>query len=194
MNECSDAHVRWHPVIDWLKSPKTDCSNPPLPSPLSNVGPIKVQLQWSRVPLLLFFMVPHNKPAIFYQQNSSLGSVQCVDQCMRTAEVPCFGWSSATMYCAQSKHITLFLCKLYSWTESKVMIGSHFTAAVSGLIVCDVNFNCSCFVQNHRFCFLQVRCPTVFASSGHCGLLKFGLQDTSPYKVIRKCAAPIASN
>ena len=50
------------------------------------------------------------------------------------------------------------------------------------------------FVHNHGFCFLQVRCPTVFASSGHCGLLKFGLQDTSPYKVIRKCAAPIASN
>ena len=53
------------------------------------------------------------------------------------------------------------------------MIRSYFTAAVPGLIISDVNFNFSCFVLNHGFCFLQVWCPAVFASSGHCVLLKW---------------------
>ena len=61
-------------------------------------------------------------------------------------------------------------------------------AAVPGLIVSDVNFNFSCFVPNQGFSFFggQVWFPTVFASSGHCVLLKFGLQDTLSYKVLRK--------
>ena len=82
----------------------------------------------------------------------------------------------------------LFLCRLYSWTESKFMTRSHFMAAVPGLIISDVNFNFSCFLHNSQFCFLQVWCPTgptVFASSGHCVLLKFGLQDTLSHKVIK---------
>ena len=58
------------------------------------------------------------------------------------------------------------------------MIRNHSPAVVPGLIVSDVNFNFSCFVHNHGFCFLQVWCPTVFASSGHRVLLNFGLQDT----------------
>ena len=60
--------------------------------------------------------------------------------------------------------------------------------AILGLIVRDVNFNFSCFVHNHEFCFLQVWCPAVFASSGHRVLLKLGLQDTLSYKVLKKCA------
>ena len=69
------------------------------------------------------------------------------------------------------------------------MIRSHlrwFKAAAPGLIVSDVNFNFSCFVHNHRFCFLPVWCPTVFESSRHSVLLKFGLQDTLSYEVIEK--------
>ena len=50
------------------------------------------------------------------------------------------------------------------------MIRCHFTAAVPRLIVNDVNFNFSRFVYKHRFCFLQVWQPTVFASLGHCDL------------------------
>ena len=65
-------------------------------------------------------------------------------------------------------------------------------AAVPGLIVCDVNFNFSCFVHIHRFCFPQVWCPIiVFTSSRHNVLLKFGLQDTLSDisdKVLQKCA------
>ena len=68
------------------------------------------------------------------------------------------------MYSAWSKLI--MLCRLYGWTESRFMIRNHSTAAIPGLTVKDVNFNFSCFVHN-RFCFLQVWCPTVFASSGH---------------------------
>ena len=68
------------------------------------------------------------------------------------------------------------------------MIRGHFTAAVPGPIVSYVNFTFSCFVHNHRFCFLQDWCPTVFASSGHRVLLEFGLQDTLSCKLIKKCA------
>ena len=57
--------------------------------------------------------------------------------------------------------------------------------AVSGLIISDVNFNFSCFIHNHIYCFLQVWCPVVFASSGQCILLKFGLQDTLSFKVLK---------
>ena len=59
------------------------------------------------------------------------------------------------------------------------MIRNHFTAAVSGLIVSDVNFSFSCFAHNHGFGLLQVWCP-------YCVLLEFGIQDTLSYKVIRK--------
>ena len=37
----------------------------------------------------------------------------------------------------------------------------------------------------HRLCFLQVWCPVVFALSSHCVLLRFGLQDTLSYKVLK---------
>ena len=66
------------------------------------------------------------------------------------------------------------------------MIRSHFTAAVPGLIVSHVNFEVSCSVHNHRFCFQQVWCPPDFASLGHSVLLKFGLQYNLSYKVIKK--------
>ena len=62
------------------------------------------------------------------------------------------------------------------------------TAAVLGLTVSDVSINFSSFVHKHRFCFRHVRCPTVFASSKHHVLLKFGLQDTLSCKVLEKCA------
>ena len=92
------------------------------------------------------------------------------------------------MSSAWSKRIMFFPCRLYCWTESKFKIRNHFTAAVSWLIVSDVNFNFSCFGHNHGFCFLQVWRPTVFASTKRCVLLKFGLQDTLSYKVIKTCA------
>ena len=74
------------------------------------------------------------------------------------------------------------------------MIRSCFTATVPGLIVTlslfvsDVNFNFYFFLHNRGFCFLQVWCPTGFASLGQRVLLKFGLQDTLSYKVMKKYA------
>ena len=82
----------------------------------------------------------------------------------------------------------LFFVGLIAEPKSKFMVRSHFTAAVPGLIASDVNFNFSCFVHNHGFCLLQVRCRTAFASSGYHVLLKFGLQDTLSHKVLKKCA------
>ena len=43
------------------------------------------------------------------------------------------------MYGVQPKRI--LLSRLYSWTKSEFMIWNHFTAAFSGLIVSEVNFN-----------------------------------------------------
>ena len=57
------------------------------------------------------------------------------------------------------------------------MIRNHCAVAFVGITVSDVNFKVSCFVHNNGFSFLQVWCPTVFAS-GHHFLLNFGLQDT----------------
>ena len=71
------------------------------------------------------------------------------------------------------------------------MIRSLFMAAFLGLVVIDANFNFSCFVHNHGFCFLQVWCHAVFVSSGHHVLLNFGLRDTSSYEVLKKCATLI---
>ena len=65
--------------------------------------------------------------------------------------------------------------------------------AAPGLIVSGVNFNYFCCVHNHRFCLLQVWCPTVFASSVHCVFLKFGLQDILFFKVLKECATLILS-
>ena len=49
-----------------------------------------------------------------------------------------------------------------------------------------MNFNFSCFVHNHRLCFLQVWCPTVSALLGHHVILRFDLHYTLSYKVIKK--------
>ena len=91
------------------------------------------------------------------------------------------------MYSARSKCMKLFLCRLYCWTESKFMIRSHFTAGVPGLSVSDVNFNFCSQSQIFSF-FLQVWCPAVFASLGHCVQLKFGHQDMLSGKMFKKCA------
>ena len=68
------------------------------------------------------------------------------------------------------------------------MIRNHCVAAVSGLIINDVNINFSCFVHNHGFCFLQVWSPVVTASSGRSLLSRYGLLDTLSYEVLKKCA------
>ena len=47
---CSDANFHWCPVIDWLKSRKTDCPPPPFPQ---DPCPIKNQFWWFCVPLFL---------------------------------------------------------------------------------------------------------------------------------------------
>ena len=89
-----------------------------------------------------------------------------------------FWWSHVPLFLwCHGQACYYFPTKFKPWfrTQSQFMIRSNFTAAVPGLTVSDLNFNFSCFVHNHGSCFLRVWCPTVFASSGHCVLLKFGL-------------------
>ena len=109
-----------------------------------------------------------------------------VDKCIRTAWTPCFEWSKWPW----SKCI--MLCRLYNWTKSRFMIRNHFTAAVSGLIVSDVNLNFSCFVHNvQRILFsasLVSLCFCIIRTLFECVLSNFGLQDTLSYQVLKKCA------
>ena len=72
--------------------------------------------------------------------------------------------------------ITFSLCRL---TESKIMIRSHFTATVPGLIVSDVNFNFSCFVHNYVVVVFFFLGGVVFCKSGV--PLFLGHRDTVSY-------------
>ena len=167
---------------DWLKSQKTDCSNPP-----QDFGPIKIQFWWSRVPLFLrcrrqaYYYFPTKFTPLFSARDS-------VDQCILTAEAPCLGWSKwSCISHGQSASCFFFIGsiaepKVNSWSETTLQ--QLFQDWL--LVVWTSNF--SCFVHNHGICFLQVWCPAVFASSGHRVRLKFGLQDTLSCKVIKKCA------
>ena len=88
-----------------------------------------------------------------------------------------FRLKQVAMYSARSKRIMLVLCRLCSWTESQFMIGSHFTAAVSGLIVSHVNFQLFLFCSQPRivfstslvsncFCITGTPCPMNIWSQG----------------------------
>ena len=127
-----------------------------------------------------YFYDAADRPSIVFPQNSSLRSAQKtrgVDKCIQTTGAPSFSWSKWPCIV----HSQSALCFAgFIWTESRFMIRNHSTAAVPGLTVSDVNFNISCLVHN-RFRFLQVWCPTDFASSGHGVLLNFGPRDSLSY-------------
>ena len=86
---------------------------------------------------------------------------------------------SSYSYVVLGQSASCFELKVTSWSES-TLYGS-----CSRMVV---NFNFSCWVDRHRFCFLQVWCPVVFASSGQRVLLKFVLQDILSHKMLQKCA------
>ena len=155
---------------------------PIVQTPLWTLVLFKIQFGWSCVPLFLWCRRQvYCFPTKFQPQVSTRD--RHVDKCIHTTRAPCFGWSKAAMYGAQSKLIKLR--RLFSWTESNFMIRNHSTAAVQGLIISDVNFYFSCFVHNHRSCFLPVWCPIVFASLGHHVLLKSDPQDTLSQKMLK---------
>ena len=85
----SDAHFRRSPVIDRLKSQKTDCSNP-----RQDLGPIKIHFWWSYVPL---FLQCHGQACNYlptkFKPRFSAKDRRVVDLCIRTAETPSFSWS-----------------------------------------------------------------------------------------------------
>ena len=176
----SDAHFRWSPVIDRLKSPKTDCSNT-----LQDLGLIKIQFWWSPVPLFLWCrrQACHYFPTRFKPRSSAEN--RRVDQCIWTAEAPCFGWSKWPCIAHGQRSFCFFF--VGSTAEPKVNSRSGATSRQPFQDWLSV-MQTSTFplVHNHEFCFLQVWCPTVFASLGHRVQLKFGIQDTLSYKVLKK--------
>ena len=68
VTNCSDPHFCLSLGINWLKSRKTDCSNPH-----QDCGPIEVTVL---VVLCPFFFYSADKPAIDFPPNSSLWSAQ----------------------------------------------------------------------------------------------------------------------
>ena len=101
-----------------------------------------------------------------------------VDQYIRTTEAPCSGWSKWPCIVHGQSALCLFSAgsvaepKVNSWSEATLR--QLFQVWLS--VMWTSNF--SCFVHNHGLCFLQVWCPTVFASLGHRVLWTFGLKDT----------------
>ena len=124
-----------------------------------------------------------------FPPKSSLGSAQDTDMLISASglqEHHVLDEISSQVQSAQSKHVTPCTCRLWSWTESHFMIKNYTMMASPGLIISNMNFNISCIVHKHRFCFLQVWCPTVFASSGHVSQ-NCCLQDILSCKVLKKC-------
>ena len=131
-----------------------------------------------------------DKLAVVYPPNSSLGSVLNTDVLKSSC-----GLQGHCVLAEVSGHVyrekcqsTSYFWRLQSWTRSSFMMRTHSTAAVSGMITSDVNFTFSWFIHNHGFCFLQVWCPTLFASSGTLCPIKIWSPGYFVLYGVQKCA------
>ena len=110
-NECGDAHFRWSPVIDRLKSPQTDCSNHP-----RDLCPIYIQFYLLVVSCPIVFMVLQTSLLLILFPNKIKASVQRIRQTCWTVHPDHRGimfWLKwVAMYSVWSKRIMLFLCGL----------------------------------------------------------------------------------
>ena len=142
----TDVHFCWSPVTDWLNFFLNGCSKPH-----QDLGLMKIQFWW---PCALLLFLTKFKPQVSTKNRR-------VDKFVWTAGVPCFGWSKwpCMLHSQSASCFVGFLC------DKTPLYGSQ------GLIFSDVNFNFSYFVHSRGFCFLQVWCPTVLASSGQHVLL-----------------------
>ena len=133
---------------------------------------MKIRLWWACIPLFSWCrrQICYHFPTKFKPQPRAKD--RCFDQCIWTAEAPCFGWSEWPCTVHGQSAVWFFFVgfvaelKVNSWSEATLQ------QLFQDWFVSDVNFNFSCFVHSHEFCFLQVWCHTVFASSRHRVLLK----------------------
>ena len=127
---------RGSPVIDRLKSPKTNCSQP-----LEDHGLIKIQFWWSCCPI---FYDAADQPSCYYFPQKFKPQVSakhwCVDKCVQTAGAPCLGWSKQQCKVHSQSTLCFVAGVNQSWTECELMIINHSTAAVAGLITFYVLF------------------------------------------------------
>ena len=151
------------------KTCKTVCTFPSISSHRPIKIPKDLLFQSPSGGLMSFFQINFSicccccnaadKPAAAaaYPPNSCLRSAQNTD--MLTKHRSAFGRQERHVLATVSGNSTwskrIILCRLYHcWTESKFVMRNHSTAAVPGLIVSEVNFNCSSFVDNQGFSFL----------------------------------------
>ena len=132
----------------------------------------------------IVFMVPQTRLLLFPNKNSSLDSTQKTDVLTSASEV------SGHACRAHSQRALCFFFvgseaepKVNSWSEATLPQLFQDWLSVTWTTAFPVSFKTMDFV----FCKSGVL--LFFASLGHCVLLKFGLQDTLSYRVIKKCAA-----
>ena len=124
--------------------------------------------------------------SIISQPNSSHRSTH-VNKCIPDCRGTMFWLKSGAMHSAQST--CTLLGRLYSWTDSKFRIRTHFYGSLyQDWLSVMWTSTFSCFVDNHGFCFLRKSwCPNDLTSSGQHVLLKSGLQDSLSYKLLKRC-------
>ena len=109
------SHFRESRVMDWWKSRKTDCSNPP-----PDLVLMKIQLWWSHVPLFLWC---HRQACYYFQtklKSQFSTKKKTYWQCIQTAEAPHSGWSTWPYIVQGQSALCFFLCKLSSIAEPNV--------------------------------------------------------------------------
>ena len=123
LNCFNDAHFWRFPVIDRLKSQKTDCFNPH-----QNLGPIEIRFWWSHL-CPIVFMVPRTSPLkVLLFPNEIWASGQHKRQTCWQVHLDCrgtrFGWSKWPCIVHVQSALSFFFVgslaerKVNSWSEA----------------------------------------------------------------------------
>ena len=106
-----------------------------------------------------------------------------VDKCIQTGGSPCFGWSDRPGIVHGQSALCFLGCiaepELTSWSETILWHLFQDWLIVLWTSTFHVLFTTRIFI-------LQVWCPIVFASSGHCFHLNVGLQNTLSSEALKK--------
>ena len=158
---------------DWLKSQKTDCSNPH-----KDLGPIEIIVLVVSCPIVVFLRLSHwqacycfpspteFKPQVSAKKTEVLTSASgLLGHHVLTKEV--------ATYAAWSKR--MMLCRLYSWSESRFMIRNCSSCSRTNCQWCELKLFLFCSQQilfsaslvSFCFCISRTSCPIKFWSPGH---------------------------
>ena len=115
-----------------------------------------------------------------------------VDQCIWTAESPCFGWKKVAMYRQVKARYALFFSSFFVGSLAEPKVNSWSDATLRQLfqdwlsVMWTLTF--TVLFTTMDFVFFKSGVLLFFASSGYHVLLQFGLQDTLSWDVIKTSA------